>query len=457
MSRAVRAENAIAILANEEGLTVDGKLAIENSIDPFPDTRRPTRGWPDAGVSATVTPRDKRSMSVAVKAAYTGLWDCYIIQFPTFYDYAGSGAIATRQTLGAGVPTNVINPSGGSTAPFLCGLCAFTVPAGTTFNPLTWSVNDAAGYSYYSLQTSPNYITDSMRAISAGIEIHNTTAPLNRQGSIVCFRQPMNSSRYSSTYGLSSSVFNGCYGAAGFVTLAGPPQTPSAALAFSDSTQWNAEKGAYIPCALQSMDLPYNANTYTLPAYYNGLPSDLQVVTPSIPLINNVYNVLPRLWTEFAMSGAVLTGLSNSTTLTVNWNVIYEIQAAGQSTLLENIATPSPPLDLKAMRMLSMLHHLLPVAVEVDRNALGDWIASAAAKMQSVISPTLTMIRPMLAKMKHPVAQMVHEAIKERQPKKLAILQASNQAGARARQKVNVVNKQRQITPTSGNAPGSTS
>jgi hypothetical protein len=387
---------------------------------------------------------------------FNGNWDVYIFLAPTFYDSSTTGSRVNYN-----VPNNLVQFGSSGTTPLFSGVCAFTVPSGTPFNFATWGSNPGSGYLSFNLQTSPSYITDSMRAISSGIEVHNTTSELNKQGTVVCFRQPVNSSRYASSY--SAFAGSSIVGAFSAVNIAGPPATPAAALAFSDSTQWNAAKGCYLPCALQSMDLPYNANAFTLPFFYANQPSDANQSTSSPNVTGGFYGITSRLWTEFAMSGAVFGGLSNSTTLTVNWNVIYEIQAAGQSTLLENIATPSPPLDLKAMRVLAMLHHLLPIAVEVDRNGLGDWIASAAGAVSRAIRPTLTAMAPSLAKMKHPIAQMVAAAVKKQptndrqKPRVPKVPKTTAVDSARSRQQVNKGNHGSMITPSSGNAPGSTS
>jgi hypothetical protein len=463
MSRAVRAEHAIAVLAREEGLSPDAQLAIENAIDPFPDTRRPTRGWPDAGTSATITPRDKQAMYISINSNYTGLWDVYIFNASTFFDASVGMSLATQSVV-SGNNTNILQLGGSGTGPTtVTGLSAYTVPSGTPFNASTWTSNPTAGYSYFNLQTSSTYLTDSMRAISCGFEIHNTTPELYRGGTIVVYRQPMNSSRYASTYGIFTTV-GSIAGAISGVVQPFPPISPSAALAFCDSAQWNASKGAYLPCALQSMDLPYNINSTTCPLYYQVAPSDVRYYMPYGGIIAGVYAQQQRLWTEFSQSGAILGGLSPQTTLTVNWNVIYEIQAAGQSRLLENLASPSPPLDCKAFTMLAMLHSRLPVGVEVDRNGLGDWISSAAGAMSRALKPTAALIQPMLAKMKHPVAQMVSAAIKDHKaPNKPAKQQqqpSKRDGGALAtanRQRVNRGNHNAMITPSGGNAPGVTS
>jgi len=403
MSRAVRSEHAIAKIAEALHLSVDAKLAIENAIDPFPDTRRPTRGWPDAGTNATVTPRSKQSVTVSQTGGYTQNWDAHIFCTPVFWEAATTW---TKGTMFAntGVTLGAITLNGTGSAYSLTGLNIFTTPTGVAFDPSTWSSNPAAGFIQIQLQTPSNYITDSMRAISSGIEIHNTTPELYRGGTIICYRQPMNSSRYHSTITVSNGT--GVQGAMSIVPLANPPPNASSALALADSTQWNAAKGAYLPMALQTVEIPYNASTYVVPSYYKNTPSDTQVTMPFGFNNSTNYYTTPRLWTEFAMSGAILQGLDPKSSLTVNWNTIYEIQAAGQSTLLENIATPSPARDSKGLDLIFELVNMLPVAVEVDRNGLGDWISSAAGALSRAIMPTMKIMAPTMARSPHPATRI---------------------------------------------------
>jgi hypothetical protein len=257
-------------------------------------------------------------------------------------------------------------------------------------------------------------------------------------------------------------------GALSAVLIAGPPQTAAAALSLCDSTQWNAEKGAYLPMALQSTDLPFNANTFTSPLYYINQPSDAYVSAPMANISYGISYPTPKIWTEFSMSGAILTGLSPQTVITINWNVIYEIAAAGQSTLLENIATPSPPLDFRALELLAALHNELPVAVEVDRNGLGDWISSAAKSISNAMTPSLSMMAPMLAMSPHPATRALGaiystqhlsrrqlpqyaQQSQPRQPRHLQPL-APAQA-AKNRDRVSRGDKKSYTPPSGGNAP----
>jgi hypothetical protein len=479
MSRAVRAENILSALAAELKLSAGGRLAVENAIDPFPDTRRPTCGWPDASVNATVTPKDKQSFTFSTgSSGYTGTYDMHIFNSPIIWNAsvqsgAASGSTTTF-TQSGGNSTNFVTVAASGTFTVAVGVTIITVPAGTPLNLQTFGINPALGFNIFRLTTPPSYVTDSMRVISGGIEIHDNTAALTAQGAITIYRQPVNSSRYSQTLtanDLNFTSFTGAY-------VATPPPTTARALALADSAQWLAKKGAYLPLQLQSSEVPYNVNNFTQPIWYNNFPSDVvQGSGPFATVSSNLY-AFQNLWTEFAMSGAILTGLSNSCAITINTNFIYEIQAAGQSVLLENMATPSPPLDNRALQVLAMLHHLLPIGVEVDRNGLGDWISSAANAVKNAIAPTMRMVAPMLVHAPHPGLKAIGVAglmmgqktknLTEAQREKLIEtglkgITKKPKTGvtptlaAASRQRINQGNKHAQNTPTAGNITNASS
>jgi len=104
------------------------------------------------------------------------------------------------------------------------------------------------------------------------------------------------------------------------------------------------------------------------------------------------------------MSGAYFTGLSNSTTLTVNYIVYIERFPTQDDLDLIVSAKRSPEYDIKALEAYSIISQSLPVAVPFDENGLGDWFKSAVNAASEYISPVLKMIP-------HPYAQLGAQAI----------------------------------------------
>jgi hypothetical protein len=82
------------------------------------------------------------------------------------------------------------------------------------------------------------------------------------------------------------------------------------------------------------------------------------------------------------MSGQIFSGLSLSSTLTVNWNVYYETFPTPYSNLV-TLAKPSCVYDYIALEMLSRILSEIPVGVPAGDNWDGEWWADAVEKLAS--------------------------------------------------------------------------
>jgi len=109
-------------------------------------------------------------------------------------------------------------------------------------------------------------------------------------------------------------------------------------------------------------------------------------------------NVGATYWTEMDMSGSFFTGLSASTTLTIN-EIVYIERFPTQDDLdLIVSAKRSPEYDIKALEAYSIIAQSLPVAVPFSENGLGDWFKSAVNTAAEYLTPALKVIP-------HPYAQ----------------------------------------------------
>jgi hypothetical protein len=486
MSRAIRAENILARFAREANIGYDAQIAMENAIDTFPDTRRALRGWPDSASGASVVPKSKQSITIQCPSGITtGTYDIHIFNMPNTEPNTSSGgySVANRSINVSGSNVNGFTLGASNGAPTLSGIVAVACQTGT---PLSLSATPSSTYTVQTMTTPAQYTSDVTRMIASGIEIHNPTASLYKQGTITCYRQPVNSSRYASTSMVVSQISgqNTITGAASFLAVPSPPPTTSAALALADSTQWNAEQGAYIMHAFHTNDIPTNATSFVQPIIYTGSPNDTSVLVPApaqlfqsgTPSASTPLGFQARFWTETDMSGCILSGLSLQSTILVNWNAIYETFPTGNDILLENLASPSPPLDIRGLECLSILHHELPIAVEVSRNGIGDWISGVANTLRSTLSPTITMLQkaaPAMAMMPHPGLKaagmgLMMSSSPQQQQKQIAAIKQQQKSekelkalfhtpdsatAAANRTKVARGNTHAQLTPSAGPTP----
>jgi len=171
-----------------------------------------------------------------------------------------------------------------------------------------------------------------------------------------------------------------------------------------------AKDGSYQVHGLHNVQLPCNGQTFTVPSYYLNTPQDaLQYSILNLPGITNtgfpnVIAVGQSFWTEFDTSGVWYTGLSQTTTLTINWNVYIERFPSQLDIDLVVLARPSPTYDPKAMQFISECIRHLPPGVMVGDNDTGSWFAD-------LIQTGADYVAPLLKAIPHPYAQGISTAL----------------------------------------------
>jgi len=168
--------------------------------------------------------------------------------------------------------------------------------------------------------------------------------------------------------------------------------TIAAAELLAGTKAWDAEKGVYIPAIFNTPDVPAQGLAFNAPAVYNSLPSDLTVLYPrifKIPPLSGTAGLATvpfTYWTEQDIGGAFFTGLSNTTTLTVNEIIYFERFPAQEDLDLIVVAKRSPEYDIKALEAYSEISQSLPVGVQFAENDWGGWFDTIAGAAQSVLS-----------------------------------------------------------------------
>jgi len=237
-----------------------------------------------------------------------------------------------------------------------------------------------------------------------GFEVHNTTSQLNVQGSVLGYRQMANEN--SNCTWVSNDLNSTCTWDGPLVRY--PPTNTQEALLLSGSRQWEAKDGIYSVAAFHTTENPAVLVEPSAPVISGNVTDDLDgtlgTSAVNFPLPGPAVGFANlRSMTGFRVhnihqSGAIFSGLSNSTTLTLNWNVFLEtFPSAAESEILP-LATPSAEFDPDILDLYSRVVVDLPICVPVKENGLGDWFFDAVKTASKYIGPVLAGLPHPLAK-----------------------------------------------------------
>lgn len=225
-----------------------------------------------------------------------------------------------------------------------------------------------------------------MRMIGMGLEVHDVTAVIDKQGTLTLAQIPQAVGERESitvraqTVGVTPYVQTNVE----VVPMSRFPNTLAGAMLYPTTRQWEAKEGCYtvIPFTGQdnyfseceyrtpwvdassniSDDGPYNLNNSgkLIGAWAAGSPSgDNFVFLPSS---------LPPVHSKVVY----LTGLSAASTYTINARMFVEVAPNAASGLV-TLAKPSARFDPVALALISAAMKKLPVGVDVGANPLGEW------------------------------------------------------------------------------------
>jgi len=365
--KAAKAEISLAKTCDKLGITTEGKRWLDLALDPFKDLNMPTSGFPDAVEIPSVveTIHDSFVVSVPSSVAPGGLWDCNIFIDQLYNtitmretDIHSQGTIMAQST-----QSGVIGSRG--------GIQVRSGPSNGELDQLT---------STGSLSLKSDVLPESeVRVIGIGLEIHNTTAELQRQGAIVCYRSPNTSGENTVATLVYDFGVTACIpSSVPCLKLAEPPRTASQAIDMPGSLQWEAKDGAYIVPVLNE---PTIEPETTEPMMVTGQnDSSGKVYAPTITstgaakliTMENRNFIMP-----FSLSGCFLSGLSPTTTLQVNLTYYVEV-FPNKDNVLRRIAQPSPGTDANAMALYGKIIETLPVGCQVSDNFLGAFMAGVS-------------------------------------------------------------------------------
>lgn len=404
-NKVTRGEKLLSAMASDGLISEAGKCWLECAVDPFHDHQlKRLDGWPDVQTGASVVRIVKQSVTIAVPTGVVGNWDCHIVQWP-WLTATTSGTSVGCYTASAARNGQVITmtPVPTQYAP-VGGLQAYYVQPGTPLQAVQLPTGGGTTQLIATMNVPTVFTKGVSRLIGMGFEVHNTTSTLNVQGAVLGWRQMANDN--------TNNTWNQFLAATPTITanysgpsVRYPPVNSQEAMLLAGSRQWEAKDGIYSVSAFHTTENPAIAISPTCPVILSDAASDLEgtLSTSSvnyclpIGVVGNSFTMPSFRVLNVHQSGAIFTGLSNSTTLTINWNVFIETFPGSDDQEILPLATPSAEFDPDVLDLYSRITVDLPVAVPVAENGLGDWFYDAASTAAKYLGPTLSLMpHPML-------------------------------------------------------------
>lgn len=358
------------------------------ALDPFHDYQQNIEGYPDLNALPSVCQMYTTTVTVtAPAAAGAGTWDCNVM-------FTGLDCASTSlQTLMLATRYHCVYDH--AALPTALGVAPMTILSDAAGVDLTLHSATAERDYLYTRQNA----SDMGRLIAVGYEVHNTTAEIYKQGTVVTAMIPSeriesSDCTYFDTNGAPwSSVGRSC------ILLPCYPSDEAQVRQIPSSGQWAAAKGCYVVPRI------INMNNVPQPSYgksgitYHTLPEGVAgaAVYQTAPTTNSTFGgiVCPASnGTTDSIFGATcsyFTGLSNQTTLTITLRSVVEYFPYPGSALLP-AATPSPAYDPVSLQLYSLAVREAPYAVPVAQNSAGDFFR----KILRVISNVAPVVGAML-------------------------------------------------------------
>lgn len=393
-----RGEAILNRLVERSGLTECGRDWLIASLDPMHDTQlKNLEGWPDLETASSVVRCVKQTFTIASNQEIGVNWDCHIVQWP-FLDSLNSRHW-TRTTGPSGGNRVIDTPTGAFN---LGGLQIYGVVAGAVLDPTNPFQNIATEL------IAPAYSQGSGRLVGMGFEVVNTTADIKLQGQVTVYRQSQSNPNpiawvTATTGGVLDPAFSGHW-------VRSPPTSQADAMLIPGSRQWLARDGAYVVQAFVGQDNPPKVVEYIVPIVQlttntedntgGGGTNTTPVAAPATGLVglNACMNVATKIY-PVHMSGAIFTGLSDTSTLSVTLVYYYETFPTPAEASILVLATPSAKYDPIALELFSQVLSQMPVGVPSTDNADGDWfdgIMAIVRDIAPIAAPMLAMINPAL-------------------------------------------------------------
>jgi len=393
-------KNILEKLVKSSKISTDGAEWLTLALDPFHDYQHQIAGYPDADGSATVVQCFQYAYDLVKPAGSAGNWDAHIFTHP----YMSLNTLrAMRQTSAdegaAGAAVLDVGTNFG-----INGLVnSISADSGQLLYPTYGAAFNPTNGAYAAYGVSQDILQQNSRVIGFGFEVVNTTAEVNKQGAVTCYRLPQMNEYKFINYTDSTQAYEGGIPTKTYRLL---PSSAAIAAKLSGSVQWAASEGAYMVVPMSTIENPITGLTsfehlHSLGTYMSNGDYCLGTAfangfVAAKATGASVFSPARCKDIPFNSCGAIFTGLSNSSSLRIKIKVYMEVApipltGAGDSALAV-LATPSAAYDFSALKMYSTVINHIPVAVPVSMNGFGDFWKDVCGIMSKVAVPALTAI-----------------------------------------------------------------
>lgn len=394
-----KAEKKIKLLTERVGTSEEGRLWLEQCLDPFTDTPKRPVGFPDLIVGKSVVQVVKQSSTLDMGSLGAGDVHIFMDNLDTRVQvYKNNRYVEASQQRGQTWSATAV----GGISNYTRGGLVVRHGTGTSPTITTTGTVNTAGVSL------PSSYIDSgrTRVIAKGFEIINVTPILNRGGSITVYRDTTSSGYRPSgagsvknsvtpTYSLNLPVY----------PLAKIPESQAEAVLIPGAKQWDASEGCYCVCTMNRQEnnpgdeapfilLSHDSSNSNADDYLNVVGSgNIPVTTQTKDIGGGLFAPVPQMVSPFFASGAWLGGLPVETKLQVNAVWIIERFVDQSNPDLVVLSQPSPFYDVVALELYSRMAHRLKAGVPVEENDSGDWIKDVADVLQDFGVPGMPLVK----------------------------------------------------------------
>jgi hypothetical protein len=396
------------------GLTEAAKINLIRLINPMTDFATAKYGYAGrVDESPSIVSSVKRSYTVSAPPGTTTTWNLNCFNTPCsvpttslqkgletngvlFYDGLG---LANRS---AGPITVITAPDGHALNFQNAVIDASVVCNGGVLSPDATALLTAADVA--------NSYNAGLSAINAiGIEYHDTTAEIAKQGVVAVYQlpQPLPEDRYSVQNVLYDNVdapTTSTYTGSGTEFPCNDvPGTMAEVMLLNGSQQWEAKHGAYVVPKLNDVEIPVSKLAPELPVFHSGsfintTPGVAEIVRQPTHPYEQAMTVAPAVriastplqkFNSFNTAGFFIQGLAATATITINTVVDIESFPTARDTKLVVLAQKSPEYDPMLARLYSAVINDLPPGCKVGNNADGDWFFQGVSTIAEFLQPAL--------------------------------------------------------------------
>ena len=391
-----RAEKKIKLLTERVGCSEEGRLWLEQALDPFTDTPKRPVGFPDLITGKSIVQVIKQSSNFTV--GYDG--DVHV-----FMDNVDSRHTMYKNDLfteNGTVRSNMWKATAtGGVSAYERGGVVVRYATGTS-TPLTiTTTQNSAGVSVPS-----SYLNSGRtRVIAKGFEIHNVTPPLTVGGAVTVYRDSTTGGYMPNSAGAAcnETTPQNTYSLPVY-PLAKVPETLAEVMFIPGANHCEAKEGCYCvatmnaqtntpgdetPCYLVDSD---SSNTASQ-EYVNMHKDTLTPRLSNMEVVDGVTQPRRVLRSPFFVSGAYFTGLPTGTKLLINAVYIIERFVDQSNNDLVVLASPSPFFDVVAMELYAKSAHFLRAGVPVADNDAGEWIKDIASVLGDFGVPGMPLVK----------------------------------------------------------------